>query len=149
MSDLNTKFSNCFNFINDMKKVIESDHDRYDNIYMEESIFHAEIDLMEMELEASYDAEMYDSIINGNAFRTSKRASRRKQNKKNKSRDRIHGRRHSGAHGGIDFRYIDCNPFCNKHRYEDAMFVTNGKHRFNSAKKASAMDAREQDFLTD
>lgn len=75
------------------------------------------------------------------------RLNRRKQNKKNKSRDRIHGRRHGGAHGGIDFRYIDCNPFCNKHRYEDAMFVTNGKHHHNTDKKASAMNAREQDYI--
>lgn len=73
---------------------------------------------------------------------------RRKQNKKNKERDRIHGRRHSGAHGGVDFRYVDCNPYVNKHRYEDAMFATNGKHRHNADRKASAMFAREQDFLT-
>ena len=74
---------------------------------------------------------------------------RRKQNKKNKNRDRIHGRRHSGAHGGVDFRYVDCNPYVNKHRYEDAMFAINGKHRHNANRKASAMFAREQDFLTD
>lgn len=89
---LNTRFSNCFDFINDMKKVVESDRDHYDNIYMEESIFYAECDLMEMEIEAAYDAEMYDSIMETNTFRTSKKASRRKQNKKNKERDRIHGK---------------------------------------------------------
>lgn len=72
---------------------------------------------------------------------------RRKQNKKNKERDRIHGRRHGGAHGGIDFRYVDCNPYVNKHRYEDAMFAINGKHRHNANRKASAMDAREKDYI--
>lgn len=90
----------------------------------------------------------YNHVLNGNAFRTAKKANRRKQNKKNKSRDRIHGRRHGGAHGGVDFRYVDCNPYVNKHKYEDAMFATNGKHRHNADRKASAMFAREQDFLT-
>lgn len=110
-------------------------------------IMNAEYDLCEMEMDALYDAMQYDSVFKENAFRTAKKANRRKQNKKNKSRDRIHGRRHSGAHGGVDFRYVDCNPFCNKHQYVDAMFAINGKHRHNADKKASAMSAREQDFL--
>lgn len=148
MSDLNIRFSNCFDFINNTKRYLEANPTDWRNIYTEEALVRAECDLMEMELEALYDTEEYDALLNGNAFRSSKRASRRKQNKKNKERDRIHGRKHSGAHGGVDFRYVDCNPYVNKHRYEDAMFAINGKHRHNADRKASAMFAREQDFLT-
>ena len=94
-----------------------------------------------------YGMEELESAFEERTTIKTNRLNRRKQNKKNKSRDRIHGRRHSGAHGGVDFRYIDCNPFCNKHRYEDAMFATNGKHRHNADRKASAMSAREHDFF--
>lgn len=148
MSDLNIRFSNCFDFINNTKQYLEANPSDWRNIYTMEDLVRAECDLMEMELEALDDAEEYDSVLNGNAFRTAKKANRRKQNKKNKSRDRIHGRRHGGAHGGVDFRYVDCNPFCNKHQYVDAMFATNGKHRHNADRKASAMSAREQDYLS-
>lgn len=147
MSDLNIRFSNCFDFINNTKQYLEANPSDWRNIYTMEDLVRAECDLMEMEIEAAYDAEEYNSLLNGNAFRTAKKANRRKQNKKNKSRDRIHGRRHGGAHGGVDFRYVDCNPFCNKHQYVDAMFATNGKHRHNADRKASAMSAREQDFF--
>lgn len=145
MSDLNIRYSNCFDFINNTKQYLEANPTDWRNIYTEEALVRAECDLMEMELEALYDTEEYDALLNGNVFRTAKKANRRKQNKKNKSRDRIHGRRHGGAHGGIDFRYVDCNPFCNKHRYVDAMFATNGKHRHNADKRTSAMDAREKE----
>ena len=148
MSDLNIRFSNCFNFINNTKRYLEANPTDWRNVYTEEALTHAECDLMEMELETDYDAEEYDTLLNGNVFRTAKKANRRKQNKKNKNRDRIHGRRHGGAHGGVDFRYVDCNPFCNKHQYVDAMFYTNGKHGYNSTRKASAMDAREQEYYS-
>ena len=119
--------------------------------YVAEEDFLFEIEENEKEIfyiENKYAPVMeYNHILNGNAFRTAKKANRRKQNKKNKSRDRIHGRRHGGAHGGVDFRYVDCNPFCNKHQYVDAMFAINGKHHHNADRKASAMTAREQDFL--
>lgn len=145
MSDLNIRFSNCFDFINNTKQYLEANPTDWRNIYTEEALVRAECDLMEMELEALYDAEEYDSVLNGNAFRSAKKTNRRKQNKKNKNRDRIHGRRHGGAHGGVDFRYVDCNPYVNKHRYEDAMFATNGKHHHNTDKRASAMTAREKE----
>lgn len=89
---LNTRFGNCFDFINNMKEVIKSDPDRWDNIYMEHSVVLAECDLMEMEIEAAHDAEMYDSLMNGNAFRSSKRAQRRKVNIRHRKADRRHGK---------------------------------------------------------
>lgn len=159
----NVCFNNCYDFI--MKSKAEKEvwelstsltFDNEEEMRWEldrisdlaENIMNAEYDLCEMEMDALYDAMQYDSVFEGNAFRTAKKANRRKQNKKNKNRDRIHGRRHGGAHGGVDFRYVDCNPFCNKHQYVDAMFATNGKHRFNSARKACAMDAREQEYYS-
>lgn len=107
-------------------------------------------EIEENEKEAKYIENMYapimeyDSILNGNAFRTAKKTNHRKQNKKNKFRDRIHGRRHSGMHGGVDFRYVDCNPYTTKDSYYDAQQKDNGKHH-NTDRKASAMDAREQE----
>lgn len=155
----NIAFNNCYDFI--MKSKAEKEVwelstsltfgdkeemrwelDRISDLA--ENIMNAEYDLMEMEMEALYDAEEYDSIMNENTFRTSKRASRRKQNKKNKSRDRIHGRRHGGAHGGVDFRYVDCNPFCTKDSYYDGMHKDNGK-RHNNAKKLFSVIAREKE----
>ena len=92
MTDFNTEFGICSNFINDMKKVIESDRDRWDNFYLERSVIFAECDLMEMELEALNDAKEYDSLMNGNTFRSSKRTQRRKQNIHHHKADRKHGK---------------------------------------------------------
>jgi len=92
MSDLNVMFSNCFNFINNTKQYLEANPTDWRNVYTEEALVRAECDLMEMELEASYDAEEYDSIMNGNAFRTSKRAQRRKANIRRHKADRYHGK---------------------------------------------------------
>lgn len=158
----NVCFNNCYDFIMkskaeketweisislvfDDKEEMRYELDRISDLA--ENIMNAEYDLCEMEMDALYDAMQYDSVFERNAFRSSKKAQRRKQNKKNKNRDRIHGRRHGGAHGEVDFRYVDCNPFCNKHQYVDAMFCTNGKHHHNADRKASAMSAREQDYF--
>lgn len=92
MSDLNVMFSNCFNFINNTKQYLEANPTDWRNIYTMEDLIHAECDLMEMELEALYDTEEYDALLNGNAFRPSKRAQRRKQNKKYHKADRRHGK---------------------------------------------------------
>lgn len=92
MSDLNVMFSNCFNFINNTKQYLEANPTDWRNIYTEEALARAECDLMEMELEALYDAEEYDSVLNGNAFRSSKRAQRRKTNIRYSKSDRKHGK---------------------------------------------------------
>ena len=92
MSDLNIRFSNCFDFINNTKQYLEANPTDWRNIYTEEALVRAECDLMEMELEALYDTEEYDALLNGNAFRTSKRTQRRKQNKKHHKADRRHGK---------------------------------------------------------
>lgn len=92
MSDLNIMFSNCFDFINNTKKLLEVNPTDWRNVYTEEALAHAEIDLMEMELKAAYDAEEYDSVLNGNASRSSKRAQRRKQNIRHHKADRKHGK---------------------------------------------------------
>ena len=92
MSDLNIRFSNCFNFINNTKRLLEVNPTDWRNIYTEEALAYAECDLMEMELDALYDTEEYHTLLNGNAFRTSKRTQRRKQNKKHHKADRYHGK---------------------------------------------------------
>lgn len=141
-----------YEWLNDMRELLGKSEEMLPKMEAEICIKEAE----ELDAEERYHNHMMNMLYGTkeleSAFeeRTNNKANRlnrRKQNKKNKSRDRIHGRRHSGAHGGVDFRYIDCNPFCNKHRYEDAMFVTNGKHRHNADRKVSAMSAREHDFF--
>ena len=92
MSDLNIRYSNCFNFINNTKQYLETNPTDWRNVYTEEALARAECDLMEMELEALYDAEEYDSVLNGNAFRTSKRTQRRKANIRHHKADRRHGK---------------------------------------------------------
>lgn len=92
MSDLNVIFSNCFNFINNTKQYLEANPTDWRNVYTEEALAYAECDLMEMELEADYDAEEYDALLNGNVFRSSKRAQRRKANIRHHKTDRRHGK---------------------------------------------------------
>ena len=92
MSDLNIRFSNCFDFINSTKQYLETNPTDWRNIYTEEELIRAECDLMEMELEALYDAEEYDSVLNGNAFRSSKKTQRRKANIRHHKADRRHGK---------------------------------------------------------
>ena len=92
MSDLNIMFSNCFDFINETKRYLEANPTDWRNIYTEEALVRAECDLMEMELEASYDAVQYDSVFEGNVSRSSKRAQRRKQNIRHHKADRKHGK---------------------------------------------------------
>lgn len=92
MSDLNVMFSNCFNFINNTKQYLEANPTDWRNVYTEEALAYAECDLMEMELEADYDAEEYDALLNGNVFRSSKRAQRRKANIRHHKADRRHGK---------------------------------------------------------
>lgn len=92
MSDLNIRFSNCFDFINSTKRYLEANPTDWRNIYTEEALVRAECDLMEMELEALYDTEEYDALLNGNAFRSSKRAQRRKANIRHHKTDRKHGK---------------------------------------------------------
>ena len=92
MSDLNIRYSNCFNFINNTKQYLEANPTDWRNIYTEEALAHAECDLMEMELEADVTAEEYDALLNGNVFRSSKRAQRRKTNIRHSKSDRKHGK---------------------------------------------------------
>ena len=92
MSDFNIMFGNCFNFINNTKRLLEANPTDWRNVYTEEALAYAECDLMEMEIEADYDAEEYDSVLNGNAFRSSKRAQRRKANIRHHKTDRRHGK---------------------------------------------------------
>lgn len=140
MSDLNIRFSNCFNFINKTKRYLEANPTDWRNIYTEEELIHAECDLMEMELEALYDTEEYDTLLNGNAFRASKRAQRRKQNKKHHKADRYHGKKlmvmeYKEDHEikkGLSWLYRDCHcPVGN-----DIKYSTN------------AVKAREQEYIS-
>lgn len=133
MSDLNIRYSNCFDFINNTKQYLEANPTDWRNIYTEEALVRAECDLMEMELEASYDAEEYDSIMNGNTFRTSKRAQRRKANIRRHKADRYHGKCFEGREDG-------------KRIYKDryCRFPVSDRVRNHSALKA---EAREEDYF--
>ena len=142
-----------YEWLNDMRELLDKSEEMLPKMEAEICIKEAEeLDAEERYhnrmMRMLYGMEELESAFEERTTIKANRLNRRKQNKKNKSRDRIHGRRHGGAHGGVDFRYVDCNPFCNKHQYEDAMFWINGKHRFNTTKKASAMKAREQEYYS-
>lgn len=134
MSDLNIRFSNCFNFINNTKQYLEANPTDWRNVYTEEALAYAECDLMEMELEADYDAEEYDALLNGNAFRSSKRAQRRKANIRHHKADRYHGKCFEGRNEEGKRIYKDryCrNPVSDRVKYSD-----------------NAIKAREQEYYS-
>ena len=170
---LNIRFSNCFDFINNMKEVIESNPDRWDNIYMEESIFHAEIDLMEMEIEAAHDAEKYDSIMETNVFRKGHNRKARQNGKRNTEKakrlhnsDRKHGKNYLKRNNLQNLSMEDAEFFHDKKAMDiachDGKWIYTGKHGDDFWSKVwytrhkknrnnrldSAMAAREKDFLT-
>ena len=131
MSDLNIRFSNCFNFINNTKRYLEANPTDWRNIYTEEALVRAECDLMEMELEALYDTEEYDALLNGNAFRTSKRTQRRKQNKKHHKADRYHGKNYLKRNNLQELSVKNAEFFHNKKAmdiaYDDGKWIYTGK----------------------
>lgn len=150
MSDLNVMFSNCFNFINNTKQYLEANPTDWRNVYTEEALARAECDLMEMELEADYDAEEYDALLNGNAFRSSKRAQRRKANIRHHKADRKHGKpvpqsdnKYWDEQSGTFYRWDE----------KKKTFSSPKKPKVHRNRKTfrdrldSAMDAREQDYI--
>ena len=167
MSDLNIRFSNCFNFINNTKQYLEANPTDWRNIYTEEALAHAECDLMEMELEADYDAEEYDALVNGNAFRTSKRIQRRKANKKHHKADRYHGKNYLKRNNLQELSVRNAEFFHNKKvmdiAYDDGKWIYTGKdgnnfwskvwytrHKKNRNNRLdSAMKAREEEYITE
>ena len=167
MSDLNIRFSNCFDFINNTKQYLEANPTDWRNIYTEEELIRAECDLMEMELEALYDAEEYDSVLNGNAFRTSKRTQRRKQNKKHHKADRYHGKNYLKRNNLQELSVKNAEFFHNKKAmdiaYDDGKWIYTGKdgnnfwskvwytrHKKNRNNRLdSAMKAREEEYITE
>lgn len=103
----NVSFNNCYDFIIKTKtekanweifltRVFDDPEEmnwELDHISdLTEKIISAEYDLCEMEMNTLSDVAEYDSLMNGNAFRSSKRANRRKQNKKHHKADRKHGK---------------------------------------------------------
>lgn len=124
MSDLNVMFSNCFNFINNTKQYLEANPTDWRNIYTEEALAHAECDLMEMELEADYDAMQYDSIFEENAFRKGRNRKTKQNGKRNADKakrlhkaDRYHGKKlmvveykeNHEIKKGLSWLYRDCH----------------------------------------
>lgn len=81
----------CYDYIIRCRYYLE-DHWTLDEEDLERKITDAEIDLMEMEMHMIADAEEYDSLMNGNTFRSSKRAQRRKANIRHHKADRRHGK---------------------------------------------------------
>lgn len=152
MSDLNVMFSNCFNFINNTKQYLEANPTDWRNIYTEEALVHAECDLMEMELEASYDAEEYDALVNGNAFRSSKRAQRRKANIRHHKTDRRHGKpvpqsdkKYWDEQSGTFYRWDEKRKTFSSPKKP----IVHRKRKTFRDRLNSAMDARELDYTSD
>ncbi len=148
MSDLNIRFSNCFNFINNTKQYLEANPTDWRNVYTEEALAYAECDLMEMELEASYDAEEYDAFVNGNAFRSSKRAQRRKANIRHHKADRRHGKsvpqsdkKYWDEQNGTFYRWDEKRKTFHSHKKP----VVHRNRKTFRDRLNSAMDARERE----
>lgn len=152
MSDLNVMFSNCFNFINNTKQYLEANPTDWRNVYTEEALAYAECDLMEMELEALYDAEEYDSVLNGNAFRTSKRTQRRKANIRHHKSDRRHGKpvpqsdkKYWDEQSGTWYRWDEKKKTFSSPKKP----IVHRKRKTFRDRLNSAMDARERDYTSD
>lgn len=149
MSDLNIRFSNCFDFINSTKRYLEANPTDWRNIYTEEALVRAECDLMEMELEASYDAEEYDSLMNGNTFRTAKKANRRKANIRHHKADRRHGKnvpqsdkKYMDSLSGTFYRWDEKRKTFDSHK--KPVIHKSRKTKFDRLE--SAMDAKEKEY---
>lgn len=150
MPDLNIRYSNCFEFINSTKQYLEANPTDWRNIYTMEDLIHAECDLMEMELEASYDAEEYDSLMNGNTFRTAKKANRRKANIRHHKTDRRHGKivpqsdkKYMDSLSGTFYRWDEKRKTFDSHKKP----VIHKRRKTFRDRLVSAMDAREQDYI--
>lgn len=148
MSDPNIRFSNCFNFINNTKQYLEANPTDWRNVYTEEALAYAECDLMEMELEANYDAIQYDSVLNGNAFRSSKRAQRRKANIRHHKADRRHGKsvpqsdkKYWDEQNGTFYRWDEKRKTFHSHKKP----VVHRNRKTFRDRLNSAMDARERE----
>ena len=148
MSDLNIRFSNCFNFINNTKQYLEANPTDWRNVYTEEALAYAECDLMEMELEASYDAEEYDNVLNGNVLRKGRNRKAQRNGKRNADKaKRLH--KADRYHGKHTEPYLYKEDGEIKESIEDVWHrchapVSNKAH-YHSALKA---DAREQEFYS-
>ena len=152
MSDLSVMFSNCLNFINNTKQYLEANPTDWRNVYTEEALARAECDLMEMELEALYDAEEYDSVLNGNAFRSSKRAQRRKVNIRHHKADRRHGKfvpqsdkKYWDEQSGTFYRWDEKRKTFSSPKKP----IVHRKRKTFRDRLNSAMSARELDYTSD
>lgn len=148
MSDLNIRYSNCFEFINNTMQYLEANPTDWRNIYTEETLAHAECDLMEMELEALYDAKEYDFLMNGNAFRTAKKTNRRKANIRHHKTDRRHGKpvpqsdkKYWDEQSGTFYRWDEKRKTFNSHKKP----VIHRKRKTFRNRLDSAMTAREKE----
>lgn len=148
MSDLNIRFSNCFDFINETKQYLKANPTDWRNTYTMEDLAHAECDLMEMELEALYDAKEYDSLMNGNTFRSSKRVQRRKQNIHHHKADRKHGKpvpqsdkKYMDSLSGTFYRWDEKRKTFDSHK--KPVVHRNRKTKFDRLN--SAMSSREKE----
>lgn len=164
---LNTRFSNCADFINTTRKFLETNPTDWRNVYTLHDLINAECDLMEMEMEAAYDAEEYDSVLYGNTFRTYKRASRRKTNKKYHVSDRKHGKNYLKRNNLQNLTMEDAEFFHDKRAMDiacyDGKWIYTGKHGDDFWSKVwytrhkknkndrldSAMTAREIEYITE
>lgn len=149
MSDLNIRFSNCFDFINNTKQYLEANPTDWRNFYTKEDLVRAECDLMEMEIEAAHDAEEYDSLMNRNAFRTAKKANRRKANIRHHKADRRHGKnvpqsdkKYMDSLSGTFYRWDEKRKTFDSHK--KPVIHKSRKTKFDRLN--AAMDAKEKEY---
>lgn len=156
----------CYDYIVRCRYYLE-DHWTLDEEDLERKITDAEIDLMEMETQMIADAEEYDALLNGNAFRSSKRAQRRKANIRHHKADRYHGKNYLKRNNLQKLSVENAKFFHNKKAMEiaidDGKWIYTGKDGNNFWSKVwytrhkknrndrlnSAIKAREEEYITE
>lgn len=111
----------------------------------------AEICLVEIEMDNAPDIKKYESILNGNAFRSSKRAQRRKANIRHHKADRRHGKtvpqsdkKYWDEQSGTYYRWDEKRKTFHSHKKP---VVHRNKKTFRN-RLSHSMREREIDFLS-
>lgn len=184
-----TAFNNCYDFIMkskaekevwelstsltfDDKEEMRWELDRISDLTTD--IMNAEYDLCEMEIEAAHDAEVYDSIMNRNAFRKGRNRKAKQNGKRNADKakrlhkvDRYHGKNYLKRNNLQELSVENAEFFHNKKAmdiaYDDGKWIYTGKdgnnfwskvwytrHKKNRNNRLdSAMKAREEEYITE
>lgn len=117
----------------------------------------AEICLAEIEMDNAPDIKEYESILNGNVFRTSKRAQRRKQNIHHHKADRKHGKHRELSRKEQDLVHYDATKgvhgagvWYSSRGKKVVPVVSKGKktnRNYYAKKYSQSADYKEKEFL--